>query len=76
VLRRHGVAGALTLVAGDVASAPSAYALPRVFVERDDDVTRLRAKMAGVDVPFWLGRRILDRRARRRAPDIGPTVAR
>jgi peptidoglycan/xylan/chitin deacetylase (PgdA/CDA1 family) len=66
VLRRNGFAGAVTLVAGDATSAPSAYALPRIFVECGDDVPRLRAKIAGADAPFWLGRRILDRRTRRR----------
>ena len=76
VLRRNGFAGAVTLVAGDVASAPSGYALPRIFVERGDDVRQLRAKMAGVDAPFWLGRRILSRSARRRPPHVDTAVAR
>jgi peptidoglycan/xylan/chitin deacetylase (PgdA/CDA1 family) len=65
VLRRNGFAGAATLLAGDVTSAPSVYALPRIFVESGDDVLRLRAKIAGADAPFWLGRRILDRSSRR-----------
>ena len=76
VLRRHGFAGAATLVAGDVVSSKSAYTLPRIFVERDDDVARLRAKMAGADAPFWLGRQILDAKSRRRARAIDPAIAR
>ena len=66
VLRNHGFTGAVTLVAGAVERSPSAYSLPRVFVERGDDVARLRAKLAGVDAPFWLGRRILGGGSQRR----------
>ena len=76
VLRRHGYAGAVTLVAGDVARSASAHSLPRIFVEDRDGVARLRAKMAGADAPFWLGRRLLHWRRRRRAPAIELAVAR
>ena len=76
VLRAHGFTGAVTLVAGAVESSPSAYSLPRIFVERGDDVARLRAKIAGVDAPFWLGRRILDRSSQRRMADGDPPVRR
>ena len=76
VLRAHGSIGAVTLVAGAVESSPSAYSLPRIFVERGDDVARLRAKIAGVDAPFWLGRRILDGGSQRRTPVSDPPAER
>ena len=76
VLRTHGFTGAVTLVAGAVERSPSVYSLPRIFVERGDDVARLRAKIAGVDAPFWLGRRILDGGSQRRFPAGDPPATR
>jgi hypothetical protein len=34
--------------------------MPRIFVERGDSVARLRAKIAGLDAPFWMARRVLN----------------
>jgi peptidoglycan/xylan/chitin deacetylase (PgdA/CDA1 family) len=61
VLQRLGAAGAVTLVAGALEDSPGRYALRRVYVSRDDGVRRLRAKLAGVDAPFWRARRLLGR---------------
>src|SRR5437762_3194751 len=58
VLRDLGFLGAVTLVAGAVEDSPSPYALRRVYIEHSDDVLRLRAKIAGVDWPFWMSRRL------------------
>ena len=61
VLRRLGASGAVTLVAGALEDSPGRYALRRVYVSREDGVRRLRAKVAGVDGPFWRARRLLGR---------------
>ena len=60
VLRRNGFTGGVTLLAGTVRPDGDPYAMPRIFVERGDSVARLRAKIAGLDAPFWLARRVLN----------------
>jgi peptidoglycan/xylan/chitin deacetylase (PgdA/CDA1 family) len=58
VLRDLGFLGAVTLVAGALEDSPSPYALRRAYIEERDDLLRLRAKIAGVDWPFWFARRL------------------
>jgi peptidoglycan/xylan/chitin deacetylase (PgdA/CDA1 family) len=65
VLRALGCRGAVTLVAGALEDSGSPFALRRIFVERKDDVRRLRAKLAGVDAPFWRLRHTLGQGDRR-----------
>jgi peptidoglycan/xylan/chitin deacetylase (PgdA/CDA1 family) len=60
VLRRNGFSGGVTLLAGAVRPDGDPYAMPRIFVERGDSVARLRAKIAGLDAPFWVARRVLN----------------
>jgi peptidoglycan/xylan/chitin deacetylase (PgdA/CDA1 family) len=71
LLRALGCLGAATLVAGSLEGSPSPFALRRIFVERKDDVSRLRAKLAGVDATFWRLRHALAR-GDRRLPSATP----
>jgi peptidoglycan/xylan/chitin deacetylase (PgdA/CDA1 family) len=57
LLRELGCRGAVTLVSGPLEESPSPFALRRIFIDRRDDVWRLRAKLSGVDAPFWALRR-------------------
>lgn len=62
ILRSLDYVGAVTLVGGCVdPGLTAAFAVPRVYVDGGDSIVGFRAKVAGVDEPFWSARGMLTR---------------